>query len=220
MQFLFNAKAILFNATLFLLLILTGCVEPSANAAEQVGEAKTTDMSQLAVATFAGGCFWCMEKPFDKLEGVVSTISGYTDGELLDPTYQQVSAGNTGHTEAVQITYDPTKVSYQKLLDVFWHNIDPLAHNRQFCDGGTQYRSGIYYHDEQQRELAEESKAKVAQKFDQTIATELDAASEFYPAEEYHQNYYKKNPIRYKYYRTGCGRDKRLKELWGAQAGS
>ncbi|MGI9293579.1 MAG: peptide-methionine (S)-S-oxide reductase MsrA [Pseudomonadales bacterium] len=189
------------------------------NATEHHTEAKAASNSQLATATFAGGCFWCMEKPFDKLDGVVSTTSGYTDGDLQNPTYEQVSAGNTGHTEAVQIAYDPTKISYEKLLEVFWHNIDPLARNRQFCDGGTQYRSGIYFHDERQRELAEQSKAKVAQKFGQEIATELDAASEFYPAEEYHQDYYKKNPIRYKYYRTGCGRDKRLKELWGKQAG-
>lgn len=205
--------------TVVLLLVLAGCTKPRLNAAEQDADATTTDNSQLATATFAGGCFWCMEKPFDKLDGVLSTTSGYTDGELKNPTYEQVSAGRTGHTEAVQIVYDPTKISYEKLLEVFWHNIDPLVHDRQFCDRGNQYRSGIYFHDEQQRELAEQSKAQVAQRFDQKIATELDAASEFYPAEEYHQNYYKKNPIRYKYYRNGCGRDKRLKELWGAQAG-
>lgn len=201
------------------LLILAGCTEPRLNAAESDSKATTVDASKLATATFAGGCFWCMEKPFDKLDGVVATTSGYTDGDLIDPTYKQVSAGNTGHTEAVQITYDPTKISYAKLLDVFWHNIDPLTSDRQFCDGGSQYRSGIYYHGEEQHQLAEQSKQKVANKFGQSIATELDAASEFYPAEDYHQDYYKKNPIRYKYYRTGCGRDKRLQELWGDQAG-
>ncbi len=204
---------------LLTLLMLSGCAEPRLNAAENDSKTATQDVSKLAVATFAGGCFWCMEKPFDELDGVASTISGYTDGELLDPTYKQVSAGNTGHTEAIQIMYDPAKISYAKLLDVFWHNVDPLTSDRQFCDGGNQYRSGIYYHDEQQHALAEQSKQKVAEKFGQSIATELDAASEFYPAEEYHQNYYLKNPIRYKYYRTGCGRDKRLKELWGDQAG-
>lgn len=218
MQFALRSTKIQINAVLFVLLILTGCAEPSLNAAEKEAEA-TIPSGQLATATFAGGCFWCMEKPFDKLDGVISTTSGYTDGDLINPTYRQVSAGNTGHTEAVQIIYDPTKISYAKLLDVFWHNIDPLARNRQFCDGGSQYRTGIYYHDDQQRELAEQSKLKVAEKFGQEIATELDPASEFYPAEEYHQDYYKKNPIRYKYYRTGCGRDKRLKELWGEQAG-
>ncbi len=220
MQFISRALLIPLQAALLALIVLTGCAEPTVYAAENDSTATTTDASKLATATFAGGCFWCMEEPFDKLNGVVATTSGYTDGDLINPTYKQVSAGNTGHTEAVQITYDPAKISYEQLLDVFWHNIDPLSRDRQFCDGGNQYRSGIYYHDEQQRELAEHSKTKVAEKFGQTIATELDAASKFYPAEEYHQDYYKKNPIRYKYYSTGCGRDKRLQELWGEQAGA
>ncbi len=217
----FKSRALPFAplAVIFSLLMLSGCAEPRLSAAENDSNATTADASKLATATFAGGCFWCMEKPFDKLDGVVATTSGYTDGDLINPSYKQVSAGTTGHTEAVQITYDPAKVSYAKLLDVFWHNIDPLTSDRQFCDGGNQYRSGIYYHDEQQRQLAEQTKAEVAEKFGQSIATELDAASEFYSAEEYHQDYYKKNPIRYKYYRSGCGRDKRLKELWGDQAG-
>ena len=219
MQFKSRLLSTSLPAALLTLLMMTGCAEPRLNAAENDNKTATQDASKLATATFAGGCFWCMEKPFDELDGVASTISGYTDGELVDPTYKQVSAGNTGHTEAIQIMYDPAKVSYAKLLDVFWHNVDPLTSDRQFCDGGNQYRSGIYYHDEQQHDLAEQSKQKVAEKFGQSIATELDAASEFYPAEEYHQNYYLKNPIRYKYYRTGCGRDKRLKELWGEQAG-
>ena len=170
-----------------------------------------------AKATFAGGCFWCMESPFDKLDGVISTTSGYTDGHKKNPTYKEVSAGSTGHTEAVQIEYDPSKVSYAKLLEVFWKNIDPTTKDSQFCDHGTQYRSGIYYHDEAQQKAAEAS-FKALQKnkpFKEAIATELDPASTFYPAEDYHQNYYQKNPIRYKYYRYGCGRDKRLDELWG-----
>ena len=171
----------------------------------------------LAKATFAGGCFWCMEPPYDELEGVISTISGYTGGTKKNPTYEQVSAGTTGHTEAVEITYDPKKVSYEKLLDVFWRNIDPLTANAQFCDSGSQYRSGVFYHDQTQKTLAEASKKRVQSRFKQPIVTEIVQASEFYPAEDYHQDYYKKNPIRYKFYRYSCGRDKRLQELWGDQ---
>lgn len=172
----------------------------------------------LANATFAGGCFWCMEHPFDEIDGVKSTISGYTGGHKKNPTYEEVSAGETGHTEAVQITYDPEKVSYQELLDIFWHNIDPTVKNRQFCDVGSQYRSGIYYHDEEQKRLAEESKEELnnSKRF-KKIHTEIEPASVFYPAEEYHQDYYIKNPIRYRLYRYGCGRDKRLEELWGKE---
>lgn len=170
----------------------------------------------LAKATFAGGCFWCMEGPFDKLDGVVSTTSGYIGGTRKNPTYEQVSSGGTGHTEAVQIVYDPAKISYEKLLDVFWKNIDPVAQNRQFCDVGTQYRSGIFFHDAAQKRLAEASKAEIQKRFKkQPVATEITQASAFYPAEEYHQDYYKKNPVRYKFYRSGCGRDARLEELWG-----
>ena len=168
-----------------------------------------------AIATFAGGCFWCVEADFDKVLGVIGTTSGYIGGSVANPTYQQVSAGSTGHAEAVEIAFDPAKVSYQKLLDVFWHNHDPLAKDRQFCDVGTQYRSAIFYHDETQKRLAEASKAEVQKRFKQPIATEIVAASAFYPAEEYHQDFYKKNPLRYKFYRTGCGRDRRLEELWG-----
>lgn len=219
MQFIQQAINTSYRATVLLVVLLTACAEPAVNAAEQDVETETSGGSQLATATFAGGCFWCMEKPFDRLDGVVSTTSGYTGGELENPSYEQVSAGRTGHTEAVQIAYDPNIISYQKLLEVFWRNIDPLTSNRQFCDAGSQYRSGVFYHDEQQRELAEQSKAKVAETLDQPIVTELVAAGAFYPAEDYHQDYYKKNPIRYKYYRNGCGRDKRLKQLWGEQAG-
>jgi peptide-methionine (S)-S-oxide reductase len=171
--------------------------------------------NQLAKATFAGGCFWCMEPPFDKLDGVVSTTSGYTGGQKKNPTYKEVSAGGTGHAEAVEIVYDPKKVSYQKLLDVFWANIDPLARDRQFCDVGTQYRSAIFYHGDEQKRLAEASKAEAQKRFKQGIATEIVPAAKFYPAEEYHQDYYEKNPVRYKLYRSGCGRDRRLEELWG-----
>lgn len=169
-----------------------------------------------AKATLAGGCFWCMEPPFDKLDGVISTTVGYTGGHKENPTYQEVSSGTTGHAEAIQIVYDPKKITYDELLEVFWQNIDPTDDGGQFCDRGNQYRAAIFYHDEQQKRLAEESKkALIESKRFKEVATETTAASTFYPAEEYHQDYYKKNPIRYKYYRYGCGRDRRLKELWG-----
>jgi peptide-methionine (S)-S-oxide reductase len=177
-----------------------------------------TAQTALAKATFAGGCFWCMEPPFDKLEGVVSTTSGYTGGQQKNPTYEQVSAGRTGHTEAVQVVYDPNKVSYEKLLEVFWRNVDPLDPKGQFCDKGNQYRTGIFYHDEKQRELAEASKRGLEKsgRLKSPIVTQIVAASEFYPAEAYHQDYYQKNPVRYKFYRLNCGRDQRLEQLWGA----
>jgi len=178
------------------------------------------DEASYAKATFAGGCFWCMEGPFDDLEGVISTTSGYIGGHKKNPTYQEVSSGTTGHTEAVQIVYDPKKVTYQKLLDVFWVNIDPTVKDRQFCDHGSQYRSGIFYDVEEQRQLAVASKQKLEKEkpFEGMIFTEITAATEFYPAEDYHQDYYLKNPIRYKFYRYNCGRDKRLTELWGERA--
>jgi len=173
-----------------------------------------------AVATFAGGCFWCMEPPFDKLEGVVSTTSGYTGGHKSDPTYKEVSAGGTGHTEAVQILYDPEKVTYAKLLEVFWRQINPTTPDRQFVDVGSQYRAAIFYHDEEQKRLAEESKKRISQteKFDGPIVTEIVKAEKFWPAENYHQDYYQKNSIRYKYYRWGSGRDQYLKSIWGDEA--
>jgi peptide-methionine (S)-S-oxide reductase len=172
----------------------------------------------LEKATFAGGCFWCMEPPFDKLPGVVSTTSGYTGGSKPDPTYEEVSSGRTGHAEAVQVLYDPNKISYEKLLDVFWHNIDPTVRDRQFCDIGSQYRTAIFVHNDEQRRLAERSKAELSKSkpFRQDIVTPIVPAGEFWPAEAYHQDFYKKNPIRYKFYRDGCGRDARLKELWGS----
>jgi len=170
-----------------------------------------------AKATFAGGCFWCMEPPYDKLPGVLSTTSGYMGGKKRSPTYEEVSTGTTGHTEVVQVVYDPAKVSYEKLLEVFWRNIDPTVRDQQFCDVGSQYRTAIFYLDEEQKRLAEASKAALekSKPFKAPIVTPVQAAGEFWPAEDYHQDYYKKNPVRYKYYRTGCGRDERLKQLWG-----
>ncbi len=202
-------------------IFIPGCLALAAllwAAAPVPGEAQG-QQRQLAKATFAGGCFWCMEGPFDKLPGVVSTTSGYTGGTKKNPSYEQVSAGTTGHTESVQVVYDPAKVSYEKLLEVFWHNIDPVAKNRQFCDVGTQYRSAIFVHDANQKRLAEASKAEIQKRFKQPVATEIVQASAYYPAEEYHQDYYTKNPVRYKIYRSGCGRDARLEELWGKSEG-
>lgn len=174
-----------------------------------------------ATATFAGGCFWCMEPAFAGLPGVLSVTSGYAGGQKQAPTYQEVSAGTTGHAEAVQVVYDPAQIGYAQVLEAFWHNIDPLSANGQFCDRGTQYRSAIFYHDDGQRKAAEESKQKLEQRpnFKGRIATPIVAAQTFYPAEEYHQHFYRKNPERYHEYRRGCGRDRRLKELWGDSAG-
>ncbi len=172
-----------------------------------------------AHATFAGGCFWCMVHPFDQLPGVISVTSGYTGGTKKSPTYEEVSSGATGHAESVDVVYDPAKISYEKLLDVFWHNVDPFAKDYQFCDHGTQYRSAIFVHDETQKRLAEASKAAVQKRFKQPIQTEIVPASTFWPAEGYHQDYYKKNPLQYRFYRTSCGRDHRLREIWGASGG-
>jgi peptide-methionine (S)-S-oxide reductase len=168
-------------------------------------------------ATFAGGCFWCMEPPFEKLEGVLSVTVGYTGGTVERPTYEQVSAGGTGHAESVQILYEPSKISYEKLLDVFWHNVDPTDASGQFCDRGSQYRPVIFAHDEEQRRLAEASKAALekSRPFPGPIVVQIVPATTFWPAEEYHQHYHTKNPIRYRYYRFGCGRDRRLAQLWG-----
>lgn len=170
-----------------------------------------------AKATFAGGCFWCVEEVFDKIPGVISTTSGYTDGQKKNPSYEEVSTGRTGHTEAVQVVFDPAKVSYEKLLDAFWINHDPTVTDRQFCDGGSQYRPAIFYHDAEQKRLAEASKAKYEKlkTFKQPLRTPIVAATEFWPAESYHQDYHLKNPARYKFYVTGCGRYARLDELWG-----
>jgi peptide-methionine (S)-S-oxide reductase len=194
----------------------------AANEAIEPPEtASIVESDDTATAVFAGGCFWCMEKPFDELPGVISTTSGYTGGKVKNPSYMQVSGGGTGHVEAVKVVYDPAQVSYDKLLEVFWHNIDPVDNRGQFCDKGHQYRSAIFYQDEQQAAAAKASKQQLAttKAFDQDIATETLAASVFYPAEDYHQNYYKTHPVRYKVYRYACGRDKRLEALWGQEVG-
>jgi peptide-methionine (S)-S-oxide reductase len=188
-----------------------------ASAPAFASEALSPDRgAHLAEATFAGGCFWCMEPPFDKLPGVVSTTSGYTGGKVANPTYREVSAGGTGHVEAVRVLYDATKITYQKLLDVFWHNVDPVDAEGQFCDRGDQYRAAIFYHDAEQKRLAEASKAALegSGRFARPLATEIRPAGPFFAAEEYHQDYYRKNPVRYKFYRFSCGRDQRLKDIW------
>lgn len=172
-----------------------------------------------ATAVFAAGCFWCVEEAFDKVAGVIATTSGYTAGRTPNPTYEQVSSGGTGHTEAVQVVYDPSKVTYETLLTAFWRNVDAVDGGGQFCDRGSQYRSGIYYQSEEQKRQAEASKAKIASQLGKPIATEVVAATAFYPAEGYHQDYYKKNPLRYKVYKWNCGRAQRLEELWGATPG-
>jgi len=189
----------------------------SVGAAAQSANAPKMEKPKTAVATFAGGCFWCTEADFDKVKGVISTTSGYIGGHVKNPTYRQVSAGGTGHAEAVEIVYDPNKVSYAQLLKVFWRNHDPLVKDQQFCDHGDQYRPAIFYHDDEQRRLAEASKQQAAAQLKAPIHTEIVAAGPFYKAEEYHQDYYKKNPLRYKFYRYNCGRDARLTQIWGTQ---
>lgn len=170
-----------------------------------------------AKAYFAGGCFWCMEEAFEKVEGVSAAVSGYMDGTVANPTYEQVSAGGTGHAESVEVTYDPAKVSYEKLLDAFWRNVDPLTSNAQFCDHGNQYRAAIFPSNPEEQKLAEASRKRLeeSKKFRSPIVTQIVAATTFYPAEEYHQDFYKKNPVRYKFYKFNCGRTQRLEEVWG-----
>lgn len=196
------------------------CVVLAAGVFGLSGQIGATTSSR-AKATFAGGCFWCMEEVFEGVDGVVSVISGYTGGRKADPSYEEVSGGRTGHAEAIEVQFDPTKVSYARLLEIFWRNVDPTTPDRQFCDRGSQYRTAIFYHDAEQQQLVKESKLKVEQtkRFKEPIVTEIIAASTFYPAEGYHQDFYKKNPIRYKFYKLSCGRAKRLEELWGAQTG-
>ena len=170
-------------------------------------------------AVFAGGCFWCLEGPFDALPGVIETESGYTGGTVVNPTYEQVSSGTTGHMEAMRVVYDPQKVTYEQLLAVFWRNIDPTDGGGQFCDRGPQYRSAIFYASPEEEAVARSEKSRLEKSMDMTIATEILPRTEFYAAEEYHQDYYRKNPLRYHFYRHGCGRDQRLKQIWGAEAG-
>lgn len=178
-------------------------------------EPTTAEKTESAV--FAGGCFWCMEPVFDRTEGVISVTPGYTGGTTPNPSYQEVCAGDTGHAEAVRIVFDPERVGFRELLNIFWRNIDPTSRNRQFCDFGTQYRTAVFYTNAEQQRVAEESRSELAQsrRFERSIATEIVAAGEFYPAEEYHQQYYKKNPERYMMYHEACGRKSRLKEIWG-----
>lgn len=204
--------ALLTLASGLLLMALNACAQADSAPHAQKPAAKTS------VAVFAGGCFWCMEHDFDQVQGVISTTSGYTGGITVNPSYEQVSAGGTGHAESVQVRYDASKVGYAKLLDVFWRNIDPFAVDRQFCDRGSQYRSAIFYGNAEEKRLADASKQKWQTHFGRPIATQIVAASTFYPAEEYHQDYYRKNPVRYKFYRFNCGRDQRLEEVWGKPA--
>ncbi|AKF09248.1 peptide-methionine (S)-S-oxide reductase MsrA [Sandaracinus amylolyticus] len=185
---------------------------PQTQAAPPPGEGQ-------AVAIFAGGCFWCMERPFEDLPGVISVLSGYTGGELEGPSYEEVSAGRTGHAEAVRVLYDPSRATYEQLLEVFWHNVDPTQADAQFCDHGTQYRSGIFPIDAEQRRLAEASKARVEQTIPGRIVTEITDAGPFWIAEDYHQDFYRTHPVRYTEYRLGCGRDARLRQIWGDVAG-
>jgi peptide-methionine (S)-S-oxide reductase len=206
---------------LLLSLIVAAALAGTAHA--QSAAPKAGDMAgakpERAVATFAGGCFWCMESDFDKVKGVISTISGYTGGHVANATYHQVSGGGTGHAESVEVVYDPSKVSYQQLLIYFWHHVDPTVKDRQFCDVGNQYRTAIFVHTDEQRKLAEASKRKVEAELKKPIYTEIVAAGPFYKAEEYHQDYYKKNPVQYHFYRWNCGRDQRIKQIWGAHKG-
>ena len=196
-----------------------GC-GPASRAEKAANEVAQPDRQPpAALATFAGGCFWCMEPPYDKLPGVIATVSGYTGGHLVNPTYKQVTKGDSGHYEAVQVSYDPRVVSYERLLHVFWRNIDPLDNGGQFCDRGTSYRTAVFFHDAEQQALALASRDGVVDRFEATVVTPLVEASTFYPAEDYHQNYYEVNPLRYKYYRHSCGRDDRLEQLWGDEAG-
>jgi peptide-methionine (S)-S-oxide reductase len=200
--------------------ILPAFIAAAALAAGDNALKKTVDPAGGATATFAGGCFWCMEEAFEKLPGVASVVSGYTGGKVQNPTYEQVSDGGTGHAEVIRVVYDPRKIGYDRLLEAFWRNTDPTVRDRQFCDVGSQYRPAIFYHDEGQRMAAMKSKAELekSKPFKASILTEITPAGAFYAAEEYHQDYYKKNPLRYKFYKTSCGREKRLQELWGDKA--
>lgn len=207
----------LLAGTVLMLTALTACAQSDRAATNAPATTAAPGAATSAVAVFAGGCFWCMEPPYDKLPGVISTTSGYIGGRSANPTYEQVSSGTSGHIEAVQVRYDPRKVDYPTLLNVFWRNVDPVAVNRQFCDAGPQYRSAIFYGNAEQKRLAEASKRKLdaSGRFDRPIATEILPATTFYAAEDYHQDYYVKNPKRYKFYRWNCGRDERLQQVWG-----
>jgi peptide-methionine (S)-S-oxide reductase len=191
-------------------------------AAVAIAGAATAQTAQpeRAVATFAGGCFWCVESDFDHVPGVLETISGYTGGKVANPTYSQVSAGGTGHAESVEVVYDPRKVTFAQLLDYFWRHVDPTVKDQQFCDHGNQYRTAIFVHNDEERKLAEASKKKVAAELKKPIYTEIVQAGPFYKAEDYHQDFYTKNPTKYKFYRWNCGRDQRLEQIWGKPKGN
>ena len=201
-------------------LVLLACTSSDAEDTGPTSPDATIPAAVADTATFAGGCFWCMEPPYDKIDGVASTTSGFAGGEKVDPSYREVASGATNHTEVVQVVYDSTKVSYERLLRVYWHNVDPFDGTGQFCDRGSQYRPAIFAHTDRQRRLAEQSKEAVAARFDQSLAVTINDFEAFYAAKEYHQNYYQKNPTDYKRYRQGCGRDARLREIWGEAAGS
>lgn len=205
---------------LLLSLLLSLPVATGAAAAADGDGKTTTSGGPTASAIFAGGCFWCMEQPFDELDGVLSTTSGYIGGHTPSPTYSQISAGDTGHAEAVEVVYDPAKIGYDRLLEVFWRNVDPLDAGGQFCDRGDQYRTAVFYTTEEQRQAAERSKQELTAsgRFDEPIVTPIVEADKFYTAEDYHQDYYMTNPVRYKFYRYRCGRDERLREVWGDEA--
>ncbi|MEL6248539.1 MAG: peptide-methionine (S)-S-oxide reductase MsrA [Cyanobacteria bacterium J06648_16] len=203
-----NCYRLIRQGIAWLIVLTLGFVPPSPALADS-----------LTTATFAGGCFWCMESPFDQVPGVVETTAGYTGGAVANPTYEAVSSGTTGHFEAIQITYDPTQVDYSTLLEVFWHNVDPIDDRGQFCDKGSQYRSAIFYSSADEAEAAAQSKQAIAEQLNQDIATDIRPASAFYAAEAYHQDYYLTHPVRYQVYRFGCGRDQRLSQVWGDAAG-
>ena len=214
-----------FGALLLLTLIAwgAGILQPAVAQTKPTpaAAATPTPTATTARAIFAGGCFWCVESDFDKIPGVISTTSGYTGGNTVNPSYEQVSSHSTGHAEAVEVVYDPTKVSYERLVEYFWHTIDPTVKDQQFCDRGSPYRTAIFAVGPEQLKIAQASRASLekTKPFKEPVVTEIVPASVFYPAEDYHQDYYKKNPIRYKYYRTSCGRESRLAQLWGDKAG-
>jgi peptide-methionine (S)-S-oxide reductase len=206
---------------LLVVLALGLAARPTLAADAVFGQPAPPPPPGQAVAVFAGGCFWCMEGPFDEVAGVISTTSGYAGGTKEAPTYEEVSAGWTGHAESVRVVYDPKKITYEQLLEIYWHNVDPLTADAQFCDHGHQYRTAIFTQDEAQKTAAEASKKALdaSHRFKQPIVTEITPAGKFWPAEDYHQDFYVKNPLRYRFYRAGCGRDPRLRELWGEAAG-
>ena len=216
-------RALIWSVVLLVAITSAACEQPGGSTVladvqrESSSGNQPTETRDSEIAVFAGGCFWCTEADFDKIPGVISTTSGYIGGRVPNPTYKQVSRGKTGHVEAVQVRFDPLKTSYSRLLAAFWPTIDPITANGQFCDRGSQYRSAIFYYNEDQKKQAEASRAELAAsaRFNRPIATEILPATTFYPAEEYHQDYYIKNPIRYRYYRSNCGRDARLAEVWG-----